>query len=482
MDLSKVRNFGISAHIDSGKTTLSERILYYSGRIHKIEEVKGGGDGATMDHMELEKERGITITSAATHLHWMGPMNRGARVYVRFFFSYFANSYLTTIICLPFSSAIYCTATRSMYAQNPGHLLYGRFRGGCSGGAARQRIDPVIVFILSALGLIPLAKLIGDATEELAVYTGPKLGGLLNATLGNAAELIITIFAIQAGLLDLVRASITGSIIGNLLIVLGLSILLGGWKNGLQVFDRRTAGVNATLLVLAVIALAIPSLFDRELIAVPSSELLFSEGVAIVLIVLYGLSVFYSFRAPTVQVAEEAGVVREAAHLHEARWSLRTTIILLIAATIGTAIVSETLIGAVEPVVESLGLTEFFLGIIIIPLVGNIAEHLVAVQVAIKNKMELSMAVSLGSSLQIALFVAPVLVFISLLFGQRLLLVFTDFELIVLFGASLIAALIAQDGESNWLEGAMLIAVYIIIALAFFFLPAAEHAASALPH
>lgn len=354
--------------------------------------------------------------------------------------------------------------------------------------ARLANVDPTIVFILSAVGLIPLAKLIGDATEELAVFTGPKLGGLLNATLGNAAELIITIFAIQAGLLDLVRASITGSIIGNLLVVLGLSLLLGGRKNGIQTFDRRTASLNATMLVLAVVALAIPSLFDRELIAVPNSELLFSEGVAIVIIILYGLSVFYSFtaKAPEAAVTEggvaEGGVARESAHAHEPRWSLRTTVILLIAATVGTAIVSETLIGAVEPVVESLGLTEFFLGIIIIPLVGNIAEHLVAVQVAIKNKMELSLAVSLGSSLQIALFVAPVLVFISLLFGQRLLLVFTDFELIVLFGASLIAALIAVDGETNWLEGAMLLAVYIIIALAFFFLPAPAEALEALPH
>lgn len=348
--------------------------------------------------------------------------------------------------------------------------------------ARLANVEPTTVFILSALGLIPLAKLIGDATEELAVFTGPKLGGLLNATLGNAAELIITIFAIQAGLLDLVRASITGSIIGNLLIVLGLSVFLGGWKNGIQVFDRRTASTNATLLILAVIALAIPSLFDRELIAVPNSELLFSEGVALVLIILYGLSILYSFRSPTTHHAEDSGVSRESAHAHEPRWTLRTTVILLVAATVGTAIVSETLIGAVEPVVESLGLTEFFLGIIIIPLVGNIAEHLVAVQVAIKNKMELSLAVSLGSSLQIALFVAPVLVFISLLFGQRLLLVFTDFELIVLFSASLIAALIALDGETNWLEGAMLIAVYIIIALAFFFLPAPAEALEALPH
>ena len=358
-------------------------------------------------------------------------------------------------------------------------------------------VDPIIVFILSALGLIPLAKLIGDATEELAIYTGPKLGGLLNATLGNAAELIITIFAIQAGLLELVRASLTGSILGNLLLVLGLSLVLGGRKHGTQVFDKRTAGLNATLLLLAVVALAIPSLFDRALVETPNSELLFSEGVAVVLIVLYALSVIYSFTAKPAHDAAQVGaknvpqevpapvagpalsavtgehaVAHTEPHGHHAKWSLRTSIIILVLATIGTAVVSETLVGAVEPVVQQLGLTEFFLGIIIIPLVGNIAEHLVAVQVAMKNKMELSLAVSLGSSLQISLFVAPVLVFISLLFGQRLLLVFNDFELIALFGATLIAAFIALDGESNWLEGAILLGIYLIVALAFFFLPA----------
>ncbi|MCK6579005.1 MAG: calcium/proton exchanger [Anaerolineae bacterium] len=343
--------------------------------------------------------------------------------------------------------------------------------------------DPVIIFLLSALGLIPLAKLIGEATEELAVYTGPKVGGLLNATLGNAAELIITIFAINAGLLDLVRASITGSIIGNLLLVLGFSLLMGGLRNGMQMFDRRTAGLNATLLVLSVLVLAIPSLFDRVLVEVPQSELLFSEGVALIAIILYGLSVLYSFTAGTNQDAHHApdnhgipaatdtAVVRAAAPVHAARWTVRFAVSALIAATVFTAIVSETLVGAVEPVVEQLGLTEFFLGIIIIPLVGNIAEHLVAVQVAIKNKMELSLAVSIGSSLQIALFVAPVLVFASVLMGNQLLLVFNDFELIALIGASLITALIALDGESNWLEGAMLLAVYLILALAFFFLP-----------
>jgi len=349
--------------------------------------------------------------------------------------------------------------------------------------------DPILIFILSAVGLIPLAKLIGEATEELAIYTGPKVGGLLNATLGNAAELIIAVFAIQAGLLDLVRASITGSIIGNLLIVLGASLLLGGLKNGTQRFDRRSAGLNATLLILAVIALAIPSLFDPGLATHPDSELLFNEGVAIILIVLYGLSVIYSFRMGKPAdvhveegVREVAAVNREPAEVHTARWTRKFSVIMLILATVGTAIVSETLVGAVEPVTQQLGLTEFFLGIIIIPLVGNVAEHLVAVQVAMKNKMELSLAVSLGSSLQVALLVAPLLLFISLLFGQRLLLVFNEYELITLIGASVIAAFIAQDGESNWLEGAMLLAVYLIVTLAFFFLPAVMEAAPLAAH
>jgi Ca2+:H+ antiporter len=339
------------------------------------------------------------------------------------------------------------------------------------------------------------------------VYTGPRIGGLLNATLGNAAELIITVFAIREGLLDLVRASITGSILGNLLLVLGLSLLLGGMKNGIQVFDRRQAGLNATMLMLAVVALMIPSLFsaavgpdlsteqlslgtidiepqseevEAPVMVVPADQIApevleaelakeraFSESVALVIIILYGLSVYYSFRM-------QAGPhVHEPAELHTARWSVRYASGILVGATIGTAVLSEILVGAVEPVVHTLGLTEFFLGIIIIPLVGNIAEHLVAVQVAIKNKMELSLAVSLGSSLQIALFVAPALVFISLLFGKTLLLVFNPLELISLFGASVIAALIALDGESNWLEGAMLLAIYLIVGLAFFFLPAA---------
>lgn len=326
--------------------------------------------------------------------------------------------------------------------------------------------DPVLIFVLAALGIIPLAHLIGHATEELALHTGPKLGGLLNATLGNAAELIITIFALREGLLDLVRASITGSIIGNLLLVLGLSLLAGGLKNGIQTFDRRTAGINATLVVLALMALAVPSIFDAAMQTDLAAEVGLSEGVAIIMIVLYVLAMIYSFTGGTGATREPA--VEESVQPH---WSVRRSLVVLTVATIGIVFMSEVLVGAVEAVTVTLGLTEFFLGIIIIPLVGNVAEHLVAVIVAYKNKMELSLAVSLGSSLQIALFVAPVLVFISLLFGQPLLLVFNSFELVALVAASFIAAFIALDGESNWLEGAMLLAVYLILAVAFFFLP-----------
>jgi Ca2+:H+ antiporter len=332
-----------------------------------------------------------------------------------------------------------------------------------------SQADPSLIFIFSALAIIPLADFIGKATEELAHYTGPRLGGLLNATLGNAAELIITIFALRQGLVELVRASITGSILGNLLLVLGLSLLAGGLKNGTQKFNRSAAAMNATLLILAVVTLLIPSLFDVAIADNQSAEMGLSEGTAVIMIGLYALSVIYSFSLGKDDTRIDGTVE---AH-HQPKMSIRQAILLLIVSTVGIVFMSEFLVGAVESVTVSLGLSEVFIGIIIIPLVGNVAEHLVAVTVAYKNKMELSLAVSLGSSLQVALFVAPVLVFLSLFLSPTpLLLVFNEFELIALVVASAIAAFIAQDGESNWLEGAMLLAVYLIIALAFFVLPA----------
>jgi Ca2+:H+ antiporter len=326
---------------------------------------------------------------------------------------------------------------------------------------------PVLVFASSALGVVPLAGLLGKATEELALRAGPRVGGLLNATMGNAAEIIITVFAIKAGLLELVKASITGSILGNILLVLGGSIFLGGLRNGVQRFDRRQAGLHATMSVLAVIALAVPSLFSHTIdIANHAAVEYLSLGVAGVMILIYAGSVVYSLTAPKEALIDEALGEKPG-------WGPPRVIGVLLVSTIFIAWLSEILVGAVEPVVKSLGVTQFFLGIIVVPLVGNVAEHLVGVQTAWKNKMELSLGISLGSSLQVALFVAPVLVFLSLLMGNPLTLVFNQFELIALGAASLIAALIALDGESNWLEGAQLLVVYFIVALAFFFLPAA---------
>ncbi|MFQ6100309.1 MAG: calcium/proton exchanger [Anaerolineae bacterium] len=324
----------------------------------------------------------------------------------------------------------------------------------------------ILTFGATALGVVPLAAITGEATENLAARTGPRVGGFLNATFGNAAELIITFFAIRAGLLDLVKASITGSIIGNLLLVMGLSILVGGLRNGRQSFDRVRAGLDSTMLILAIIALGVPSLFSHaiEEISHASVEYL-SLGVAILMIVIYGMQLLYCFTvaSPTACLIS---------HRTTAAWSIKKAVGVLILATAFIAWLSEVLVGAVEPVLASLGWTEFFLGIVIIPIVGNVAEHLTAVQVAMKDQMDMSLEISVGSSLQVALFVAPVLVFVSLLMGNPLTLVFDQFELIALAAAALIAALVALDGESNWMEGAQLLAVYVILALAFFFLPA----------
>ena len=339
--------------------------------------------------------------------------------------------------------------------------------------------SPLLVFISSGLAMIPLAGLMGEATEALAVRTGPRLGGLLNATLGNAAELIITIMAIREGILnpaindhmlELVRASLTGSIMGNILLVLGLSVLIGGLRHGTQKFDRTHAGTNATMLMLAVAALVIPSIFSHGIEEVNHDAVEYlSLGVAGVMILLYVLALIYQLRDPAAHTYEDdeyTAVQHEAPH-----WSAARAGGVLLFATVAIVVMSELLVGTVEHVVLEIGITEFFLGIIIVPLIGNVAEHLVAVQVAAKNKMELSLAVSVGSSLQIALFVAPLLVFVSLLMGNPLTLVFNQFELIAMMAAVLIAGLVSLDGESNWLEGSMLLAIYIIIALAFFWLP-----------
>jgi Ca2+:H+ antiporter len=322
------------------------------------------------------------------------------------------------------------------------------------------------VFGLSAAGVIPLAGLIGEATENLAVHTGPRIGGLINATLGNAAELIITLFAIQAGLLELVKASITGSIIGNLLFVLGLSILLGGIKNGIQQFDRRHTVNTTILLAIALVGLTTPSMFSHSAVEdLPHRVEELSLYVAGVMILLYALGILFSLK---VMPSTGIGTPTEPDKEEIAGWTIPRSLLVLALATGGVVWLSELLVGSVEAVVAGSGISEFFLGIILIPIIGNVAEHLVAVQFAHRNRMTLSVEIAVSSSLQIALLVAPLLVFLSLALGHPLTLIFNVFELIALMAGVIIAALVSADGESSWLEGATLLAVYFILGLAFF--------------
>ncbi len=324
------------------------------------------------------------------------------------------------------------------------------------------------VFVISGLAIVPLAKWMGTATEELSFHVGPGLGGLLNATFGNATELIIAIFALRAGLIDVVKASITGSIIGNLLFVLGLSLFLGGLRREKQEFNRTAASASASQLTLAVIGLIIPAAFYYTLRTPDFArrdvlEENLSLVVAGLLIVSYVLGLVFSLRT---HKHLYSGEDEEA--MHGAVWSVRTGVIVLLAATLGVAVMSETLVHSLEDAVHVLGWSELFVGVILIPVIGNAAEHLTAVTVAMKNKMDLSLGIAIGSSTQIALFVAPALVFISLLFGDHMNLFFAPFELVIIGLAVMIVNLISNDGESNWYEGVQLLLAYSIAGIAFF--------------
>lgn len=329
---------------------------------------------------------------------------------------------------------------------------------------ALLHLSAPLVFVASALALVPLAGFLGRATEEVALYTGPRLGGLLNATFGNAAELIITIVALRAGLTTTVKATLAGSILGNVLFVLGASLLFGGLKFGTQTFDRVDAGAACTMLALAVISLLIPSFFHHGTVPLSTGRLeQLSLVVAGVLFVTYILYLIFSFR-------RGPGGAGENFEDDTPNWSRTFAIAVLFGTTLAVVVMSELLVHALEPTVAAWGVSEFFVGIIIIPIVGNIAEHVVAVQVAMENKMDLSLSISLGSSLQIALFVAPVLVFVAAMMGTRLTLEFNIYELFALGGAAVIAVLVTLDGESHWLEGAQLLALYLMLCVAFFFL------------
>ena len=334
-----------------------------------------------------------------------------------------------------------------------------------------------LIFGGACLAILPLAGLMGNATEQLAFRTGSTIGGLLNATFGNATELIIAFFALSAGNFEVVKASLTGSIIGNLLLVLGLSIFLGGLRYPRQRFNAQAAQVTASLLTISVIAFIVPALFDlteRSLgvgaAAVRIDDTHLALGVSVVLIGLYVANLIFSLVTHRDMLSES-----DDSHDEEAgSWSPLLAVGVLLAATVLVGFMSEYLVGSLEGFTTDLGLSEFFVGLIIIPIVGNAAEHAAAVMFALKNKMGLAVTIALGSTTQIALFVAPLLVVLSFVIGKPMDLILNNsLELVALIGAVFIANSVARDGETNWLEGLMLLGVYLILGIAFFFLPSA---------
>ncbi len=329
----------------------------------------------------------------------------------------------------------------------------------------------VWVFLLSSLALLPLASWMGKATEELAARLGSTAGGLLNATFGNAAELIIALIALSAGKIEVVKASISGSLLSNLLLVLGLSIFMGGLKYHRQRFNKQNAGLLVTLLTLALVAFMLPAFFDmaeRNYFGVSDPSLpdvSFSLVVAIVLMAIYAGNLIFSLFTHRELVGGMEGD-------HRPEWSVGLALGVLVAATVGVALMSELLVGSLEAATESLGLSEFFVGIILIPLVGNAAEHIAAVGFAMKNKMDLAVQIAVGSSLQVALLVAPILVIWGWLTGVRFDFVFHNpLELAGLAASIIVTNSVVRDGETHWLEGVMLLGVYALLGFAFFYTP-----------
>jgi Ca2+:H+ antiporter len=323
--------------------------------------------------------------------------------------------------------------------------------------------EPVVIFVVSALAILPLAGQIGHATEELAAQSGPQIGGLLNATFGNVTEMIIAFFLILEGEIEVVKASITGSIIGNVLVVLGLAFLIGGWNRVEQTFNRASTSLHSASLVIAVVGLMMPALFAFTPEASSFRTEAVSIGVAVILIGVYGLGLLFSFKT-------HRSLFHSAAEHGEPKWSRNRALGTLAGATVLVGLMSEFLVGALETTVEAIGVSKLFVGLIVVPLVGNAAEHSSAVLLAAKDKMDVAIEIAVGSSTQIALFVAPVLVFVSLLAGTPMDLIFTGIEIAAVAFSALILGFITLDARSNWIEGAQLLAAYLIMAVSFFFL------------
>lgn len=333
-----------------------------------------------------------------------------------------------------------------------------------------MHLNEGIVFFMACLSIVPLAVIIGDATEQISIYTGPKIGGLLNATMGNVPELLIGIFAVKAGMYSLVLASLAGSIMGNILLVLGFSVFLGGLKNKFQVFNKNIARSNFTLLTFAAFSIIVPFAFKYATKGTGHTEngiTVISLGIAVLMLLIYILGLIFSL------VTHKNIFTQHDEHEEEeetAKWSLPVSVIVLAAATFFVAIQSETLVATVEHTVEQFGLPEVFIGIILIPILGNVAEHASAMIMAVKNKIDISVEIAVGSSMQIALFVAPILILLSFFLGKPLPYVYSSFEVVGLLVGIAMSVYVFQDGKTNWLEGIQLVVCYIILGIAFFFI------------
>jgi Ca2+:H+ antiporter len=336
---------------------------------------------------------------------------------------------------------------------------------------------PLIVFGAAALGVIPCAAVMGDATEAIAARTGPGIGGLLNVTFGNAPELIIAFFALIEGLQEVVKASIVGSIIGNVLLVMGASMLVGGWSREKQTFSQTAANAQSAMLMLALAALIAPALFQlihggglpsvgEERVDFGSTLEKLSAGVSVVLLLSYAAGLWFSLRTHRAVFNPYGDGEEDEAH----HWPVRRAALYLALAAVAVGVMSEILVGSISDAADDVNLSEFFVGVFVVAIVGNAAEHWVAVLVAAKDKMDLAVNIALGSSAQIALFVAPVLVLISFVVGpDPMALVFNGYELGALLFAVLIANLVTQEGESNWFEGVQLLSLYAVFGLVFFY-------------
>ena len=346
--------------------------------------------------------------------------------------------------------------------------------------------EPTATFVLAALGVVPLAHLMGEATEHLSQRTGPTWGGLLNATFGNAAELIIAIIALTKGLNEIVKASLTGSILGNLLLVAGAAMVVGGWNREKQLFSRANAESSSGLLLLSVAAMLFPAIFHHSFQMTDPQlhqhEHRVSVGTSVILMLVYGLGLLFTLRthAHVFSRAPARGPEDPSGFGDESFWSVKKSVGLLIAAAVGVGLVAELLVGSAEVMAEHLGWNHVFVGVILLAIIGNAAEHSTAILLARRNDMDTAMTITYQSSLQIALFVTPFLVLLSTVFvaagvghAKHLDLLFTPMEVVAVLLAVLITAFLGLNGETNWFEGVLLLALYAVLAVAFFYIPRA---------